>query len=55
MLRDGQRHGPWEQYNSSSIGGDLESRGQAYKGSYNMNEKCGEWIEYARTVTYPPC
>ena len=25
------------------------------KGTYNWDEKCGEWIEDGDTVTYPPC
>jgi hypothetical protein len=25
------------------------------RGTYNMGEKCGEWIEDAETVTYDPC
>ena len=25
------------------------------KGTYNMGEKCGEWIEDGETVTYDPC
>tara|TARA_B100002049_G_C15873722_1_gene288631 strand:- start:135 stop:245 length:111 start_codon:yes stop_codon:yes gene_type:complete len=25
------------------------------KGTYNMSERCGEWIEDGETVTYDPC
>ena len=25
------------------------------RGTFNMGEKCGEWFEYGKTVTYPPC
>ena len=25
------------------------------KGTFNMGERCGEWIEDGETVTYPPC
>jgi len=25
------------------------------KGTYNMGERCGEWIENGETVTYDPC
>ena len=25
------------------------------KGTFNMGERCGEWIENGGTVTYPPC
>jgi hypothetical protein len=25
------------------------------KGTYNMGERCGEWIEDGETVTYDPC
>ena len=25
------------------------------KGTFNMGERCGEWIENGGTVTYDPC
>jgi len=25
------------------------------KGSFSNGEKCGEWIEFGETKTYPPC
>ena len=25
------------------------------KGTFNMGERCGEWIENGETVTYDPC
>ena len=39
--------GPFERYYEN---GQLEERG-----TYNMGEQCGEWIEDGETVTYPPC
>ena len=46
--KDGVGHGPYELYH--------ESGGQLYlKGTYNMDEKCGEWFEDGKTVTYDPC
>ena len=24
-------------------------------GTFNMGERCGEWLEDGETVTYPPC
>ena len=39
--------GPFESYHED---GQLESRG-----SYSNGEKCGEWIEENKTVSYPPC
>ena len=33
-----------------------DPNGQLYqKGTYNMSERCGEWIEDGETVTYDPC
>jgi hypothetical protein len=32
------------------------SNGQSLeKGTFNMAERCGEWIEQGETVTYDPC
>jgi antitoxin component YwqK of YwqJK toxin-antitoxin module len=46
----GEYHGPYESYLNGQF---LE------KGTYNMGEKCGEWIEWIEynrgTVTYDPC
>ena len=25
------------------------------RGNWHMDKECGEWIEYGRTVTHPPC
>ena len=44
---DDERYGPFEDYYGN---GQLER-----KGTYNVSEQCGEWIEFGRTVTYPPC
>jgi len=29
--------------------------GRSLKGTYNMGEECGEWMEEGETVTYLPC
>jgi len=44
---NGMREGPSEQFLPD--GEPFES------GSYSRGEKCGEWVEFGRTVTYPPC
>ena len=44
---DAEQDGPFESYHES---GQLERRGTA-----NMGQKCGEWIEDGKTVTYDPC
>jgi antitoxin component YwqK of YwqJK toxin-antitoxin module len=43
----GPTDGPYEIYHEN---GQLER-----KGTLNMGEKCGEWIEDGETVTYDPC
>ena len=43
----GEPDGPFESYHEN---GQLEQRGTA-----NMGQKCGEWIEDGKTVTYDPC
>ena len=43
----GELDGPFESYHEN---GQLEQRGTA-----NMGQKCGEWIEDGKTVTYDPC
>ena len=43
----GEQDGPNESYREN---GQLEQ-----KGTYNMGEQCGEWIEDGETVTYDPC
>jgi antitoxin component YwqK of YwqJK toxin-antitoxin module len=43
----GEWDGPYEEYHEN---GQL-----AWKGTYNMGEKCGEWIEDGETVTYDLC
>ena len=51
--KNGEFHGPCERYHED---GELQE-----KGTYNMGEKCGEWLETTgggppiRTVTYDPC
>ena len=45
--KNGEFHGPCERYHED---GELQE-----KGTYNMDEKCGEWIEDGETVTYDPC
>ena len=42
-----KKDGPFELYHDN---GQLKQ-----KGNYNMNEKCGEWIEEGETTTYPLC
>jgi hypothetical protein len=42
----GKWHGPYETYREDGL---------TWKGTYNMGEKCGEWIEDGETVTYDPC
>jgi antitoxin component YwqK of YwqJK toxin-antitoxin module len=44
---DGEPDGPGEMYYEN---GQLQSRG-----TFNMGQKCGEWIEDGETVTYDPC
>ncbi|MBT3775095.1 MAG: hypothetical protein HOF87_11160 [Gemmatimonadales bacterium] len=44
---NGEFDGPFETYNGN---GQLQSRG-----TLNMGEQCGEWIEDGETVTYDPC
>jgi antitoxin component YwqK of YwqJK toxin-antitoxin module len=43
----GKQDGPYEFYRSN---GQL-----AWKGTYNMGQECGEWIEDGETVTNDPC
>ena len=43
---DEQNHGPFESY--------LENGQLVSKGTFNMGERCGEWIEDGETVTSPP-
>ena len=43
----GNRHGPYESY--------YENSQLREKGTYNMNNRCGEWIEDGEAVTYDPC
>ena len=46
-VRYGENDGPYESYDED---------GQLWeKGTYNMSERCGEWIEDGETVTYPSC
>ena len=45
------------------MAGELDGPGEVYddfgqlqfKGTWNMGEECGEWIERGETVTYDPC
>ena len=46
--KNGELHGLFESY-------FLEGRAFPQRGTYNMGEKCGEWIEDGETVTYDPC
>ena len=46
-LRDGVRHGPYEEY--------FDNRELYEKGTYKEGEKCGEWLEDGETVTHDPC
>ena len=49
---DGELDGPYESYSFASY----YANGQLYeKGTYNMGQKCGEWIEDGETSTYYPC
>ena len=41
---------PWVDRRDSEVTGQLQE-----KGTSNMGEKCGEWIEDGETVTYDPC
>ena len=41
---------PWVGRRHSEVTGQLQE-----KGTSNMGEKCGEWIEEGETVTYDPC
>ena len=43
----GEQDGPYENYDPN---GQLRQ-----KGTYNMGELCGEWIEDGETVTHDPC
>ena len=43
----GKRYGPDETYHED---GQLE-----WKGVWNMDEQCGEWIMEGEARTYPPC
>jgi antitoxin component YwqK of YwqJK toxin-antitoxin module len=44
---DGENDVPYESYDED---------GQLWeKGTYNMSERCGEWIEDGETVTYDSC
>ena len=45
--RVGEYHGPYEQFYEN---GQLER-----KGTYNMGQRCGEWIQDGETQTYPLC
>ena len=49
---DGELDGPYESYSFASYyeNGQLER-----KGTYNMGQRCGEWIQDGETQTYPPC
>jgi hypothetical protein len=57
----GSKHGPYSRYETLldhdqsrplRIEEDMELK---EKGTYNMGEKCGEWLEDGETVTYDPC
>ena len=41
------KDGPFEIY--------YENGQLRHKGTYNMDQKCGEWFEDGETVTYDPC
>ena len=43
----GELDGPYESYCEN---GQLQE-----KGTYNMGQKCGEWIEDGETEPYAPC
>ena len=62
IYKDGQRDGPYEFYydngqlSSKVIYKDGKLHGPVeIKGTYNNDEKCGEWFEDGETVTYGPC
>ena len=47
ILKDGLPHGPYEW---------LYEDGQyRQKGTFNMGEKCGDWLEDGLLAAYPPC
>ncbi|SVC96321.1 uncharacterized protein METZ01_LOCUS349175 [marine metagenome] len=46
-FKDGEFDGPYESYYNN---GQLQE-----KGNFNMLERCGEWFEEGKKVTYPPC
>ena len=46
--KNGELHGLFESY-------FLEGRAFPQRGTYNMGERCGEWIEDGETVTYDLC
>jgi hypothetical protein len=46
-FKDGLPHGHSEMFDEN---GQLMARG-----NWHMDKECGEWIEYGRTVTHPPC
>jgi len=41
---------PWVGRRDSEVTGQLQE-----KGTSNMGEECGEWLEDGETVTYDPC
>jgi hypothetical protein len=41
---------PWVGRRHSEVTGQLQE-----KGTSNMGEGCGEWIQFGETVTYDPC
>ena len=45
--KENMNHGPYENY--------YESGQVREKGTFNMGERCGQWIENGWTVTYDPC
>ena len=69
--KDGERHGPFEGYYENGRlqlkgtyeNGTLHRLFERYypdgeitvRGIYNLDVRCGEWIEVTRTVNYPPC
>jgi hypothetical protein len=45
--KEGKMDGPYKYWSSS---------GQFFgEGTFNMDERCGKWIENGGTVTYDPC
>ena len=70
-LKDGKFNGPAEGYRENGqlrwkytyVAGELDGPAEGYdeqgqlkeKGSFDMSEKCGEWIEDGETVTFDPC